>query len=229
MGFGLRMSAFLKTKTVRFAALGLALSGWALWACSLNSETALRRQALEFQQLNTYLLADVRDLKLRLEHSSPDASASRAAAELTVEQTRVISGLRAENQSLQERLDQLHAKFEKQMKDVIDAKSPGDKDAVRLGTLAVTDKGASFKPENGGSASLSEGRVVSVDEKDEFVVINLGKKSGVDVGAEFLARQGKSEIARLHVIEVRDTISACNIQYLAPGGRLQINDEVIRS
>ena len=195
-----------------------ALSGWCFGLGVLFAYLGARQEARDLEQLNSYLLADVQVLK---SHSGTGVADRR---------DKVISDLRTENKTLQIKLDGLHGTFQKQLKDVVDAKwnpegaKTAGRPAVDLGTLAVTDRGAVYAQPS--SSSSSKGRIVSVDEKDEFVVINLGKKAGVSVGSEFRAKQEKGEIAKLHVIEVRDSIAACNIEYLLPGGRLQINDEV---
>jgi hypothetical protein len=207
--------------------LVFALAGWSLWLSSLPRETALRRDLGELAELNSFLLADVRSLKTRTEE--PES----ARTDEPDDRDALIEELRGENQSLHTQLTQLHESYQKQMEDLLASEggAPGAaraRPSVHLGTLAVAqDAPASGEALSAVPAPLTrEGRIVSVDDKDEFVVINLGKNEGVDIGTQFLAKRETNDLARLHVIEVRDTIAACDIEYLLPGGKLRIDDKV---
>ena len=55
-------------------------------------------------------------------------------------------------------------------------------------------------------------KIMAINREDNFVVVDTGKSSGIKIGDRLkVARQGK-EIGWLAVIEIRDTISACDIK-----------------
>jgi len=55
-------------------------------------------------------------------------------------------------------------------------------------------------------------KIMAINREDNFVVVDIGKSSGIKIGDRLkVVRQGK-EIGWLAVIEIRDTISACDIK-----------------
>lgn len=56
------------------------------------------------------------------------------------------------------------------------------------------------------------GKIIAINKDNEFVVIDLGKTAGVKVNDEFKVYRGKKETASLNVIQVRESISACDIK-----------------
>lgn len=227
----------------------LAVLGWPLWLMSTRTSSSLSQEVRQLEELNQFLLTDVRDFRVRLEKSAVQAakhSASQVEAEeaarLNRRQERIISHLKKENGYLKTKVEKLSVSFRRRIRDIVDAKSTFEQTvedanrelgraggSVPLGTLSLSRSGAIF--DNLAPASSEpaapHGRIVSVDDQDEFVVINLGKKSGLQTGAELFALQGKAEIAKLQVIEVRDSMAACDIRYLSAGGKLRSGDEVV--
>lgn len=241
-----------KENLLRGIGVFVALAGWSLWILTLPFHFQSKKEAFQLKELNEFLLADIRNLKsqnnelIQMAGLGPKIPSGIPADKETLK-NRILQDLRTENRFLKEKLDRLHDTFQRQMNDILHARwRPEDTDetlkatlsdkrgSVQLGTLALSEKGATFRPEDAvpqldTPLPTREGRVVSVDEKDEFVVINLGKKAGVEVGSKFLAKRGDGEIAKLHVIEVRESIAACDIEYLMPGGKLQIDDKIYAS
>lgn len=56
------------------------------------------------------------------------------------------------------------------------------------------------------------GKIVSVDKENNFVVVNLGETSGIQAGDQLNAYRNSQYIGRLEVIEVRNDISAADIK-----------------
>lgn len=89
--------------------------------------------------------------------------------------------------------------------------------AIQLPPIVVRPQGesrgiAAVLPALSAPAQISaRGRVVSVDRDNHFVVIDLGKSSGLKLGDVFRVVRAGQPIADLSVIQVRDRISACDI------------------
>jgi predicted nucleic acid-binding Zn-ribbon protein len=73
-----------------------------------------------------------------------------------------------------------------------------------------------------------KGRIVTVNREHNFVVIDLGKLNGVDVGASFSVYRGDFSIGRLEVIQSRDRIAACDIKEVKDGFFVEIDDVVVK-
>lgn len=72
-----------------------------------------------------------------------------------------------------------------------------------------------------------EGRIINVNDRYKFVVIDIGRDSGVRKGMQFdVYREGK-KIGKIEVIETRKNITACDIKEMSVR-HLKINDIVRR-
>jgi hypothetical protein len=72
--------------------------------------------------------------------------------------------------------------------------------------------------------SMFAGAVVSIDEKNNFVIIDIGKNKGVQVGQMFDVYSGAKKTATLEVVQVRDDIAACDITQLT--GRISVGHKI---
>jgi len=77
--------------------------------------------------------------------------------------------------------------------------------------------------------TLMDARVISIKPELGLVVGNLGSKQGVKVGMPFRVLNGENEIARAHVVDVRDNICGALIEeqasaenFLKIGQRLRV-------
>ena len=72
-----------------------------------------------------------------------------------------------------------------------------------------------------------EGHIITVNDKHRFVVIDIGRDSGVQRGMPFdVYRRGK-KVGKIEVIETRENIAACNIKEMKVR-RLKVNDTARR-
>lgn len=56
------------------------------------------------------------------------------------------------------------------------------------------------------------GKILSINKENNFVIIDLGQESGIQVGSFLKAYQNDKPVATLSVIQVRSAISACDIK-----------------
>jgi chromosome segregation ATPase len=80
--------------------------------------------------------------------------------------------------------------------------------------------GVSFNP--GPAAAGMNGKILSVNEPNNFVIVDLGQNSGVNVGDQLSVYRGSQYVARLQVIQVRNDISAADIK--DQWSKIQIGD-----
>ena len=96
------------------------------------------------------------------------------------------------------------------------------KESVELPAIVVRSKSAAQK-EN-PDASIFSGKILAVNPDNNFVVIDLGTSSGIKQGDTFsIYRDGRS-IGSLAVIQVRESISACDIRSMSTP--LKIGDSI---
>jgi chromosome segregation ATPase len=84
------------------------------------------------------------------------------------------------------------------------------------------------KSEEGGQGNSAKnelrGNVVSVDRKNNFVIVNLGQDQGVNAGRTFKVYRNNSEIGVIEAIKVRRDITACDIK--EESSSISVGDEV---
>ena len=73
-----------------------------------------------------------------------------------------------------------------------------------------------------------KGRVVTINKEHNFVVIDLGKQDGIDVGNKFNVYRGSIFLGLIEIIQARDRIAAADIKNLKEGMIIEINDTVVR-
>ncbi len=88
---------------------------------------------------------------------------------------------------------------------------------VNLGTVTVDSV----------HAGRPAGKVLAYNEDHNFVIIDLGKVDGITDNTQISLKQNGEIAATLSLIEVRDTMSACNVKDLRPGKKVAVNDLVV--
>jgi len=71
------------------------------------------------------------------------------------------------------------------------------------------------------------GKVLAYNEDHNFVIIDLGQSDGITNDSQISLKQNGEVAATLSLIEVRDTMSACNVKDLRPGKKVAVNDLVV--
>ncbi len=101
--------------------------------------------------------------------------------------------------------------------------------AVDLGAIAVETKGSSKNSQQAPKPRQAkrEGRILAINEDHGFVVVDLGKMDNIDNGTVLSLKKNGREIGKLSVLEVRDVMTACNIQTLNQGMKIEVNDPVL--
>ncbi|MDP2920988.1 MAG: hypothetical protein Q8O12_01275 [Candidatus Omnitrophota bacterium] len=82
--------------------------------------------------------------------------------------------------------------------------------------------------ERSGENQGTKGRVVTVNKDHNFVVIDIGKQDGVEIGNRFNVYRGGAFLGSVEVIQARDRIAAADIKDLQEGMNIEINDIVVK-
>lgn len=136
---------------------------------------------------------------------------------------------------LASRLSQMDEVLEEKLSSILDTKqdisdikkgvNPSSGSSLELPAIVVpggVSQSGAFPPGEGASAlsaatadegqSRSSGRVISVNEENNFVIVDIGEDDGVYQGQTLSAYRGSEQIASLEVVEVRAHICAADIK-----------------
>lgn len=78
------------------------------------------------------------------------------------------------------------------------------------------------------SPSSLEGRIVTVNREHGFVVIDIGKEDGVNIGYSFNVYREDILIGLVEVIQVRDRIAAADIKEIREGLSMEVDDVIVK-
>ena len=84
---------------------------------------------------------------------------------------------------------------------------PRESRAVELPTIVVKSDTRPSVP-----TTLLEGKVLAVNERENFVIVDKGSTSGIKAGNTFSVLRDARRVGLLEVVETRMDISACDIK-----------------
>lgn len=87
----------------------------------------------------------------------------------------------------------------------------GESKPIELAPIVVKS-GASAAAKPGEGLKASRAKIVSIDEANNFVIIDIGENSGVNIGDKFKVFRDNNQIASIEVIQTRKEISAADIK-----------------
>lgn len=93
--------------------------------------------------------------------------------------------------------------------------------------VSISTQTSEIKPSIQPKTSI-EGKIISVNEENNFVVINLGEEDGLKLGMDFEVYRGDKRIGNLEVIEMRSRIAACDIKDIKERQEIKVGDVVVR-
>ncbi|MCX5687755.1 MAG: hypothetical protein NTV71_03830 [Candidatus Omnitrophica bacterium] len=79
-----------------------------------------------------------------------------------------------------------------------------------------------------GEKEELKGKIVTINMEHNFVVIDLGKQDGIDIGNKFNVYRGETLLGSVEVIQARDKIAAADIKDLKEGMSIEVNDTVVK-
>ena len=93
-----------------------------------------------------------------------------------------------------------------------EGKGGGGAGGVGFPPIVVGSNGESESFNPGKAAPGLQGKVISVNEANNFVIVDLGEQAGVRLGDNLSVYRDSKYIARLEVIQIRKDISAADLK-----------------
>lgn len=112
---------------------------------------------------------------------------------------------------VQSKIDEIWQIKDSLDKTIKDSKAPDSGD-VELPPIVVSSDGPTANFKTGMSAPGFNGKVVSINQDNNFVILNIGEDAGVRLGDTISVYSDSKYIARLEVIQVRKDICAADIK-----------------
>lgn len=108
-------------------------------------------------------------------------------------------------------LDKVKNRATTGMRDSDSDSQPASTASVELPPIVVRPQATNVAEDTAGKITVL-GRILAVNKENNFVIIDLGEASGVKVGDTFQVARDNELIATISVIQVRKSISACDIK-----------------
>ena len=193
----------------------------------LDMEKALREQVKEENKKVKDALEGEAKSKIELRQKMT-AELDAAQAKITEAQSKVSSS-EEKAASLQQKVDELQKKNDevvKQLKDmeegqlirrneILPAPVPAGEDKVNLDRIVIT-------PE-----SAKEGKVLNIDTETEFLIFDIGTKSGVKQGDVMSVYRGKQYLGDVKVSRAQEEMSAADFIPPLSSRQVRKNDQVV--
>ncbi|MDP8265303.1 MAG: hypothetical protein P9M12_07525 [Candidatus Aceula lacicola] len=172
-----------------------------------NDKKYVNERLERIKDENLMLRAQIKQLnniKLALEKSVAKVQDQKAKVEKRLAETEIIVQGRIE-----EVMDIKMDIDEKLRKDV----SSSEKKEVILPPIIVNGSSSARAEESFGApiVLMSSGEIISVNDENNFVIIDLGEETGIKIGDQLTVYRNDEYIGDLEVIQVRKDISAADI------------------
>ncbi len=195
--------------------------------------------------------------KLRTELTQQLASAQEKVAslesQLTTAQKRA-KDLEGQSQGLEEKMKQMESDFQKKLEEersaatppaASPASAPGEKNSgepktedpqqpavpsetpVKDPNTRAQDKEIQLEPIVVANTEIPQGRVLSVDKENEFLIFNLGEKNGIAPGLLMSVYRGKDYLGDVKVSRVQPEMSAADFIPPFSSQKVRKNDQVV--
>ncbi len=172
-----------------------------------NERKFLNDRIQHFEEENVALRSQIKNL------TTTKIALEKSVARLTEEKNAVEKKLIQTENVIQQRVDEIW-----EIKDHLDRgieQVKASSKEVELPPIIVKAQGPvvpeKIEDSPGGLVGW-EGRVVSVNDENNFVIVNLGEKSGLQIGDALNVYRNAKYVAGLEVIQVRKDIAAADIK-----------------
>lgn len=165
----------------------------------------------------------IKDNSSQLQSQFKQLVATKVALEKTV------ARLTQEKADMSQKLAETEGIIQDRINEIWQIKKNLDQKISQINEVKNSNKEVELPPivVNAAQASMEQNQVhkiLSINEKNNFVIIDYGQAQGSNIGRVFKAYRDGKEIASLQVIQVRRDISAADI--MAKQDKLQVGDLV---
>ncbi len=177
----------------------------------------------KFRAENVALRAQIKGL------SAAKFALEKTIAKLTEDKKAMEDKLATTESVIQSRADEVMT-IKKSLDRKLDASSDAGSQEVELPPIIVSAAPAARQVENNPSSAAQpqgagwNGHILNVNNDNNFVIIDLGEDSGIQVGDSLSVYRGSKYIADLEIIQVRKDICAADIKQ--KGTKILVGDSV---
>ena len=136
----------------------------------------------------------------------------KSIVRLTQEKEKAQNQLGRTETIIQSKIDEIWEIKDDLDKSIRSSKTGDDPSGVELPPIVVSANGESESFNTGPSAPGLQGKVISVNESNNFVIVDIGENSGIRLGDNLSVYRDSKYIARLEVIQIRKDISAADLK-----------------
>ena len=180
-----------------------------------NDKRYVAERVDKFKEENLNLRSQIKEL------SSAKVSLEKTIARLNEDRDKITQRLAETESVIQNRIDEIvdiKSNIDKRLKT-----DSGESKEIELPPIIVSAPGKETAAQEAGTAGL-DGRVLSINPDNNFVVVNLGEEAGIQLGDSLGVYRGSKYIAGLEVIQVRKDICAADIKQ--KNAKIQVGDAV---
>jgi len=176
-------------------------------ARSRNDQQAVNDRADKLKEENLTLLSQIRDL------SSAKLDLERTVGRLTDDKDAMQKKLIETESVIQSRIDDIWKIKEGLDKKLSENSASSSSGSMELPPIIVNAPNNQQAAANNGGVGKTEGSIISINESNNFVIVDLGQEnSSVSVGNPLKVYRNSNVIATLEVIQVRRDICAADIK-----------------
>lgn len=136
----------------------------------------------------------------------------KSIVRITQEKEKVESKLGRTETLIQSKIDEIWDIKDELDQSIRASRSDMSSTEVELPPIIVSSTGVVENFNSGEAVPSFNGQVISINESNNFVIVDVGGKSGVRLGDNLSVYRDSKYIARLEVIQVREDISAADLK-----------------
>lgn len=136
----------------------------------------------------------------------------KSIARLSQEKDKIAGKLGQTETIIQSKIDEIWEIKDDLDRSIRTAKVDANTGEVELPPIVVSSENKAGHFTAAGTSTGFNGRVISINEDNNFVIVDIGENAGVRLGDNLSAYRDSQYIARLEVIQVRKDISAADLK-----------------
>ena len=153
------------------------------------------------------------DLRKQLQQLlNAKSTLEKSVVQLTQDKQKLQGELGKAETLVQSKIDEIWEIKESLDKTIQSNKSRPSSNQIELPPIIVNSPSQSSEFNAGAKEPGFNGKIVSINEENNFVIVDLGEASGIKVGDILGVYRGDKYIARVEVIQVRKDISAADLK-----------------
>jgi len=159
------------------------------------------------------LSAENEDLRRKMKKLvSVKNALEKSIVRITQEKEKIRGQLGRTETLIQSKIDEIWDIKDELDHSIRSSKSGYSSNEVELPPIVVSSSGVVESFNTGEAVAGFNGQVISINESNNFVIVDIGENSGIHLGDNLSVYRDSKYIARLEVIQVREDISAADLK-----------------